>query len=140
MLNISEITILMFVQEIQDKLNTPAFEKVFNLPECERSFIQLIKGVPVFQLNTLRDDIRAASDIIVRYNKMLYDKYNWETNIVLLASLQFVVSQNSHNKHLTMRDITSKLGDFHYISILIFVSIQSVINANRVPEKDPHSL
>lgn len=141
MLNISDISILMFIQEIQDKLNNPpTFEKVLNLPECEREFIKLIKGIPMYQLSTLRDDIRGASDIIVRYNRLLTKSHGWDTNIMLLASLQYVVANYAQNKNLCMKSITAKLDGFNYLANLFLASLASVVNANRVPEKDPHSL
>lgn len=131
----------MFIQEIQDKLNNPpSFEKVLNLPECEREFVKLIKGVPVYQLSTLRDDIRGASDIIVRFNRLLAKSHEWDTNIILLASLQYVVTNYAKNKNLSMKSITDKLDGFNYIVNLLLASLASVVNANQVPEKDPHSL
>ena len=138
MLNISDISILMFIQEIQDKLNNPpSFEIVFNLPECEREFIKLIKGIPIFQLNSLRDDIRGASDIIVRYNRLLAKSHEWDTNIILLASLQFLVSARITNKTVVLKDIKEKLDGFYYIVNLLVASMASVVNANRVPDKQP---
>jgi len=138
MLNISDISILMFIQEIQDKLNNPpSFEIVFNLPECEREFIKLIKGIPIFQLNSLRDDIRGASDIIVRYNRLLAKSHEWDTNIILLASLQFLVSARITNKTVVLKDIKEKLDGFYYIVNLLIASMASVVNANRVPDKQP---
>ena len=132
---------MMFIQEIQDKLNNPpSFEKVLNLPECEREFVKLIKGVPIYQLSTLRDDIRGASDIIVRYNRLLAKSHEWDTNIMLLASLQSVVYNYAKNKNLCMRSITDRLDCFNYLIDLLLASLASVVNANQVPEKDPHSL
>ena len=131
----------MFIQEIQDKLNNPpSFEKILNLPECEREFVKLIKGVPIYQLSTLRDDIRGASDIIVRYNRLLAKSHEWDTNIMLLASLQYVVANYAQNKNLSMKSIAAKLDGFNYLTNLLLASLASVVNANRVPEKDPHSL
>ena len=138
MVNIKDIALLMFVQEIQDKLNNPpSFEIVFNLPECEREFIKLIKGIPIFQLNSLRDDIRGASDIIVRYNRLLAKSHEWDTNIILLASLQFLVSARITNKTVVLKDIKEKLDGFYYIVNLLVASMASVVNANRVPDKQP---
>ena len=128
----------MFIQEIQDKLNNPpSFEIVFNLPECEREFIKLIKGIPIFQLNSLRNDIRGASDIIVRYNRLLAKSHEWDTNIILLASLQFLVSARITNKTVVLKDIKEKLDGFDYIVNLLVASMAFVVNANRVPDKQP---
>lgn len=141
MQNIQEITILMFIQEIQDKLNNPSsFEKVFNLPECEKEFIKLIKGIPLYQINTLRDDVRTLSDSIVRFNKIIIKKHNWQSPLILLASLQHIAFMTMTNKHVTMSSIVQVTENFPFLTDVIIASINTAVNANRVPEKALHGL
>ena len=133
MLNIKDLTILMFVQEVQDKLGHPSyFEKIFNLPECEREFIKLCKGVPLYQLNTLRDDVRLLADSIVRYNQVLTNSKKWDTNIILLASLQFVMVSQATCKTLSMASLKNKIEEFPYFVHHILACINTAVNANNV--------